>query len=399
MPYLWMFRGAGCSASSPGETGAGKSILLAGLGLVTGARVQAGMIGVHSDRAEVSAAFQLNPGHPALSALKELDLEAPDGTLILRRTIGTDGRTKAFVNASPVPVATLAALGTHLVEIQGQFDQIAILNPRHHRPTLDEAGGLQSLLAEVSTRHLEREQSQTALDEETARLQTLAAEEEYLRYALAELEAANLMEGEAEDLATRRQSLRSLSDAAEALGQLSTVLNGDRGVTGQLAKATKLASRLPETLAQELDGLIRALDQAWNSSESASNDLAAKLHDLGDAEQDLEDTSERLFFLKELARKHACQADDLPQKLIELRQTLTTLDQGQENLRRLQQAQLQARAAVSACRAASFCRAGGGGAHPGGGHQCRTARADVAPGGGLVSNRWAGCGGCRAKRV
>ena len=327
--------GAGLSVIT-GETGAGKSILLAGLGLVTGGRVQPGMIGHHGDRAEVSAHFQLPPPHPALCLLNNLDLNAEGGELILRRTLGKDGRTKAFVNAVPVPVATLAALGTHLVEIQGQFDQLAILQPRNHRPTLDDAGGLLCLRAQVSQAHEQREQAAQRFAAETTRLQALGEEEGYLRHALKELESANLIAGEAEALSARRQILRSLSEAADALTQLAAVLNGDKGVTGQLAKATKLISRLPNDLAQDLDPMIRALDQAWNASESATNDLTTKLYELGDAERDLEDTSERLFHLKDLARKHTCQPDELVDKERELRTILQTLDQGQAGLSALE---------------------------------------------------------------
>ena len=324
--------GAGLSVIT-GETGAGKSILLAGLGLVTGARVQSGMIGGHGDRAEVSAQFQLPPGHPSLALLAEQELESEDGALILRRTIGKDGRTKAFVNGAAVPVAMLAALGTHLVEIQGQFDQLAILNPRHHRTTLDEAGNLLPLLSITAQAHGRREAASKTLAAETQRIKALAEEEDYLRHSLSELESANLVMGEAEELSERRQALRSLSDAAEALSQLSTILNGDKGITGQLAKSTKLISRLPNDLAQDLDPMIRSLDQAWNAAESASSDLNSKLLELGDAERDLEDASERLFQLKDLARKHSCQPDELPAKEQELRATLKTLDQGQDQLR------------------------------------------------------------------
>ena len=121
-----------------GETGAGKSIMLSALGLVTGARVQPGLIGQHGTRAEVTAVFDLPAGHPCLEVLEEQDMDA-EGELILRRTVNQDGRTKAFVNGTAVPVAFLATLGQHLVEIQGQFDQLAVLSPRNHRGLLDKA--------------------------------------------------------------------------------------------------------------------------------------------------------------------------------------------------------------------------------------------------------------------
>lgn len=325
-----------------GETGAGKSILLAGLGLVTGGRSEAGMIGPHGDRAEVSAQFELPDNHPSLIKCREQDLDQGQD-LILRRTIAADGRTKAFVNGQAVPVSTLGEIGQGLVEIQGQFDQLGILNPRNHRAVLDEAAGLLQQVKTVNRLANERNQAAVALAQESVRLANLAEEEDYLRHSLAELEGANLVAGEAEALSERRQNLRSLNEAADSLGQLKTLLTKDKGIADLLAKATKLTSRLPLDLATDLEDMIANLDQAWNSSEAAAHDLNLKLADLGDAERDLEETSERLFLLKDLARKHGCQSEDLLDKLDGLRRDLAQIDQGQVQLAALEQALKQAR--------------------------------------------------------
>lgn len=319
-----------------GETGAGKSILLSGLGLVTGARVQPGLVGPHGDRSEVSANFELPIGHPCHKILEGQELDQGN-ELILRRTVGSDGRTKAFVNGQNVPVALLAELGTHLVEIQGQFDQLAILNPKNHRGLLDEALGLQKELGDLRQRYGDRTGAAKALKDEEERLAALAEDQDYLEHCLEELRKANLEPGEAEALSARRQTLRSLSAAADALGQLSKLLAGDKGITGQLAKAAKLASRLPGDLATEMETTIASLDQAWNSSESAAGELSDKLYDLEGAERDLEETSQRLFLLNDLARKHDCQPDDLLDVQHELEQRLLSLGEGQNHLRQLRE--------------------------------------------------------------
>ena len=314
-----------------GETGAGKSILLAGLGLVTGGRSEAGMIGPHGERADVSAQFELPDNHPSLIKCRAQDLDEGHD-LILRRTIAADGRTRAFVNGHAVPISTLNDIGQGLVEIQGQFDQLAILNPRNHRTVLDEAAGLEAQVRQVSALAEARNSAAKALAAETQRLAILAEEEDYLRHSLKELEAANLRAGEAEELSERRQALRSLSDAADSLGQLKALLTKDKGITDLLAKATKLVSRLPLDLASDLQDMIASLDQAWNSSEAAANDLNHKLDELSDSERELEDASDRLFLLKDLARKHSCQTEELPDKLDQLRADLAQIDQGQANL-------------------------------------------------------------------
>ncbi len=350
-----------------GETGAGKSIMLTALGLVTGARVQPGLIGLRGDRADVTAVFDLPTAHPCQRILAEHHMNRPDGdqptSLVLRRTLTQDGRTKAFVNASAVPVAFLASLGQHLVEIQGQFDQLAILNPSNHRSLLDKALGLEKPLADLATRHAAREDAAAALAAETERLAKLSEDQDYLRHCLQELDQAKIDPGEAETLLTRRQSLRVLSAAEDSLGQLTQVINGDRGLIDQLTKATKLASRLPSDLAEDMAGLIGDLDQAWNASESAAQALTLKLQDLGAAEQELEAVSERLFLLKDLARKHDCQPEDLLDQQAKIAETLRTLDEGQTQLRGLRRALDQATQAyaeaadtVSAARTAGATR-------------------------------------------
>ena len=319
-----------------GETGAGKSILLSGLGLVTGARVQPGLIGPHNDRAEVSASFALPADHPCQHVLAVQELDQGE-ELILRRTVNADGRTRAFVNGQTVPLALLAELGTHLVEIQGQFDQLAILNPGNHRRLLDEALDLQEQISDLRKCYEDRRMAARVLKEEERRLAALAEDQDYLEHCLEELRRANLEAGEAEALNARRQTLRNLRTAADALDQLSSLLGGNKGITEQIAKAAKLASRLPGDLAKDMESMITSLDQAWNASESAASELSEKLYDLKDAERNLEETSQRIFLLNDLARKHDCQPDDLPQLQSDLEKRLCSLGQGQDRMRQLRE--------------------------------------------------------------
>ena len=339
-----------------GETGAGKSIILTALGLVTGARVQPRLIGQSSDRAQVSAAFDLPPQHPGQNILENQDL-GPVRELILRRTISKDGRTRAFINGQQVPVAILNNLGATLVEIQGQFDQLAILNAKNHRALMDSALGLQDLLTELAGKHAAREAAEAALRSETKRLARLSEDQDYLQHCLQELDEADLVEGEVDVLHERRLLLRNLYDASESLGQLHKLLTSDRGLIDQLVTTTKLANRLPQDLATDMAAMINNLDQAWNAGENAATELRKKLHDLEGVEEGLEEASQRLFLLKDLARKHECDAKSLIETRERIRQTLTELNQGQihlksltETLKSSQQAYLQAAQALSKAR-------------------------------------------------
>jgi DNA repair protein RecN (Recombination protein N) len=124
-----------------GETGAGKSILLDALGLALGARAESALVRPGAPQAAVSAVFEPPADHPVRDILAEHEIAAED-SLVLRRTVTPDGRSRAFVNDQPASVGLLRRLGDALVEIQGQFEQRGLLDPATHRALLDAFGGL-----------------------------------------------------------------------------------------------------------------------------------------------------------------------------------------------------------------------------------------------------------------
>src|SRR5438309_6921162 len=120
-----------------GETGAGKSILLDALGLALGRRAEAGLVRAGAKEAAVAAEFAVGRNHPAHAILRAAGREDAGETIVLRRLLATDGRSRAFVNDEPSSVGLLRELGDSLVEIQGQFEQCRLLEPANHRMILD----------------------------------------------------------------------------------------------------------------------------------------------------------------------------------------------------------------------------------------------------------------------
>ena len=112
-----------------GETGAGKSILLDSLGLALGTRADTGLIRPGAEQAIVAATFDVASGHPVNDLLSEHGLELDEGSLLLRRIVGRDGRSRAFVNDQPATAGLLRQIGELLVEIQGQFERFALAVP------------------------------------------------------------------------------------------------------------------------------------------------------------------------------------------------------------------------------------------------------------------------------
>ncbi|MEM7191568.1 MAG: AAA family ATPase, partial [Pseudomonadota bacterium] len=134
--------GEGLSALT-GETGAGKSILLDALSLALGGRGDASLVRRSAAQGQVTATFELPSNHPVFMRLAENGLAIEDEVLILRRLQGSDGRSRAFINDMSIGVQMLRAIGKELVEIHGQHDERALIDPSGHRDLVDAFGGLE----------------------------------------------------------------------------------------------------------------------------------------------------------------------------------------------------------------------------------------------------------------
>src|SRR5579872_4841165 len=166
-----------------GETGAGKSILLDALGLALGRRADASLVRPGAAEAAVTAEFAIEPAHPAAVILGEAGLSADlAGTIVLRRVVAADGRSRAFVNDEPASVGLLRALGDSLVEIQGQGEQRGLLDPANHRALLDAGAGQETALAAISTAWRTWRAAREAAAEAARQLADSRAEEDLLRH-------------------------------------------------------------------------------------------------------------------------------------------------------------------------------------------------------------------------
>ncbi len=315
-----------------GETGAGKSILLDALGLALGARADSGRVRHGARRGSVTAGFTLPPDHPALALLAEQGLEADGQTLLLRRVVEAGGGSRAFVNDQPVSVALLRRLGDRLVEIHGQHDDRGLLDPASHRDLLDAFGGHAAERAAVAEAHAALDAAETALAAAERRLAEAAADADFLRHALAELEDLAPEAGEEEALAAERTRIMQAERFAGTLAEIRDTLAADGGVDGQLRGALRRLERLGADAAELLAPIVTAFDKA---AIEAAEGMAALERILGSLEFDparADAVEERLFALRALARKHRCRVDDLPKLVEDLRARLAAIDAGRERI-------------------------------------------------------------------
>ena len=336
-----------------GETGAGKSILLDALGFVLGWRGRAELVRAGAPQGEVTAVFDLPPGHAAEAVLAEAGIEA-EGEVILRRINTVDGRKTAWVNDRRVSGEVLRALSDVLVELHGQHDDRGLLNPRGHRLLLDAFAGVD--LGPLRQAWAAARKARQALAEAEATVAAARAEEDFLRHAVAELDALNPLPGEEATLDTRRRAMqgaeRIRADVARALQML-----GDDGAEQALRDAQRWLEGVVDRAGGALEAPLAALSRALIELSEAQVGVEDCLSGLEVNPAELEALEERLFAIRALARKHSVTPDDLGTHAEALRGRLQALDSGAASLSRLGKAVTEAEAAYdTAARAVTLAR-------------------------------------------
>ncbi|HMM96022.1 DNA repair protein RecN [Phycicoccus sp.] len=301
-----------------GETGAGKTMVVTGLGLLLGGRGDSGLVRAGTDRTVVEGVVVLPDGHPALERAAEAGADTSDG-LVLVRTVQADGRSRAHVGGRSAPVGVLADLAEHLVAVHGQADQWRLRRADEHREVLDTFGG--PGLADAVRAYREVHAELQAVQAELEALRTAAAERareaETLRLGLERIEALDPQPGEDEALRAESGRLGHAEELRAAAGAAHDLLSGDTdGVAEGPAVLEALASasaRLAQASANDPE--LAALGTRVDELRYLAADLAADLGSyLADADVDparLDQVEQRRAALTELTRLYGPGVDDV----------------------------------------------------------------------------------------
>jgi DNA repair protein RecN (Recombination protein N) len=301
-----------------GETGAGKTMVVTALGLLLGARSDAGVVRTGTSRARISGRVLLGPSALVSSRLEEAGADLDDDAVILARTVSAEGRSRASLGGAAVPVGTLASVASDLVVVHGQSDQHRLLHPARQRETLDAFGDDEhaQLLTAYSETYARLTEVRGQLDEIVERRRERAQEADALRFGLGEVEAADPRPGEDTELAAEDARLAHVEGLRQAAETARLALSGDeadldaRDAMSQVAAARKAVEAEREH-DPRLDELAEALASASYAVADVAADIAAYATSLDADPARLSFVQERRAVLASLTRKYGDTVDEV----------------------------------------------------------------------------------------
>ncbi len=316
-----------------GETGAGKSILLDSLGLVLGRRAEASMIRHGCDKLSVSAVFECHNPNEALQKLcEEHDLEY-DSEIIISRTLSADGRGKIFFNDYPITQRLLKEIGNCLVEVHGQFDNQGLLNAETHLSVLDAYGNYTETLDDVRQAYNTYKTAQHLRQQAEDELAAVQTEEENLTHWIKEFAQVKPQIGELAELEQKRRYMMNAEKIADGLQAAHNSLHQQSaGVRESLRQAQAAIARVNAVTDEKYAGIYEMLDTALVNVEEVDTEIDGALNEIDVNQNDADALEERLFMLKDLARKHHVTVDELPQVWQQMEDKIAHLEHGRDDL-------------------------------------------------------------------
>nr|WP_086940867.1 DNA repair protein RecN [Thaumasiovibrio occultus] len=320
-----------------GETGAGKSIAIDALGLCLGDRSEAGMVRPGEDKAEINATFSLEQNQAARRWLEDNELADGD-ECILRRVITKEGRSRGFINGSPVPASQQKALGQLLINIHGQHAHQQLLKPEHQIDMLDQYAGHIALMDKTRSTYQHWRQAHNNLKSLLKNRDNNLAQKQLLEYQVKELNELNLAESEFEEIEEEHKRLSNSGEiATSSQHALNVLFDGDDVNALQLLQnASHTLSELAE-MDPALASLPNMIEEAVIQVQEASSELRYYLDSMDMDPERFHYLDERMGKIMSLARKHLVQPSELYSKHQQLLEELDSLDCSDERMDALQE--------------------------------------------------------------
>lgn len=290
-----------------GQTGAGKSILLGALSLLTGAKADASIISAGADSCVVEAEFSLDDAPEIRAMLEEAEVEWEDGSLLVRRVVHSTGRSRSFINDSPVQVQLLSDIAGHLVDIHSQHQSLMLTSRAFQLSLLDNYAGLGEQRALAAERWQRLQSLSAELADARDRLSRLSSEYDYNRSQFDQLDKAALRDGELEELEEEQKQLANAEEIKTNLADALSLLDSDSEGSVNLSSALRESQRLLEKTARFVPALSE-LGSRIDSARIELDDICSEIDRIGSSvvlsQERLAEVEDRISLLYQLMRKH-----------------------------------------------------------------------------------------------
>lgn len=321
-----------------GETGAGKSLLIDALVLLTGGRASGEHIRFGADEALLEACFVISPNHPLSIRLQEDGYLLPDQQdIIIRRMLSRSGRTRNFLNGQLAPLQTIQEIGPQLVDIHGQHDQQSLLSPKTQLKLLDAFGNLEEVVGCYQEMHREWVEKKAALEEYVVKFRDQTNRQAILQFQYDELAKMQLQSGEDESLSQEYHRLKHSGRLGELSNQVFSALHeGEQSVLDHLGKVTEWVQELANIDAQG-ESWVPLLESATVALREVTDNLRDYRTRIEYDPERMDRIDSRLAGLQRLKKKYGKPLEDLVELTKTLEHDLALLQNGEEQVVHLQE--------------------------------------------------------------
>lgn len=318
-----------------GETGAGKSIIMGALSLILGERADTHAIRDRQAKTIVEATFDIKD-YRLNAFFDNNDIDYYEHECIVRREIGVNGRSRAFVNDTAVTVSVLRELTSHLVDIHSQHSNMLLSRPQFQLSVLDNIAGNASMLKTYSARYSHYKALQSMLRSQQESYNKGKAEMDYLRFQLNQFDELKLHKGEEDELEELQKKLSNVTDSKEALWKVETALDGEENsIISQLSTLSQVLADTENNLS-EIAGLSDRMQSAVIELKDIAHSVMSVNDDLSDDPEQLEQVTQRLDAIYSLERKHNVKSvDELLDIEARYRKQIEEIDNSDERIGQL----------------------------------------------------------------
>ena len=320
-----------------GETGAGKSIIMGALGLILGQRADAKAVRSGAGKCVIEAQFDIS-AYDLEAFFAQNDLEYDASATIIRREIYATGKSRAFVNDTPVQLPLLRELGSHLIDIHSQHQNLLLGQDAFQLSVVDALAHNQAEYASYRAAYDQLKAHDSKLKALRAQAERDAQEADYIRFQFSQLDEANLVEGEQEELEAEQELLSHAEDIKSCLCQMHEGLDGEGDAVVQMLKSVSQKAHELSRIYPDITEIAQRLESDYIDLKDIADEVDSRSEEVNYDPQRLEQVEERLSLLYSLQKKHGkSSVEELIQLRDELFERIQHIDNSDEEILELEQ--------------------------------------------------------------